>query len=445
MSTPVAAVLAVIAVSLATSCRPSHSSEVSSSTGAGGVALPEDAEAGPPAVSRKIDLHFYLDSSGSMKDFLTAAKPGLHNYFEKVLNQAGNVLSESWDANVTFWRFGEGEPRPLDEEALHRFLTPAAFTDRSTHIEKAIEHNEHGAQEPKGNDRHQVKIILTDLWQNENRAGDLAQRLDEAYLNQEPMAVGVLGVRSAFHGKADLPKADPDSADSMPFYFLVSGRAPDVRFAIKHLVEDLKIADKDHFEIVFARAPASRLVHYLKVDSADKKSAISLYDKLVPGSRDKFPVITNVRHDLTLNMEEPAGEPRVTLGPYIKLSMHPKVTAVAYRKSEEMPDSKAQDQLTVATEVDPRQITVHRSLLDAGTMYRFRIDLVQDWEQPLIDLDAWNLENPQDMVNGRFPEDAGGQRPGRTLSLRHFLNVLRLKMRQHETPVARYYLYLQTN
>ncbi len=407
--------------------------------------LPEDADAGPAPVSRKVDLHFYLDASGSMKNFLTAPKAGQHNYFEKVLNQSGNILSESWDASVTFWRFGEGEPRQLDADGLRKFLSPAAFTDRSTHIEKAIQHNVHGPQEPARADRHPVKVILTDLWQNDNGAGDLAQRLDDAYLNQEPMAVGVLGIRSAFHGKPDLPgRADPDAADSMPFYFLISGMAPDVRFVIKHLVEDLKIADKDYFQIVFARGPADRVVHYLKVSSADKKSGISQDDRLVPGSKDKFPVVTFVRHDLKLNMEETLDQPRVTLGPYIKLSVHPKVTAMVYRKGLGAPDLKAQDELTVSGD-EPRQITIHRTAMEAGAMYRFRIDLMEDWMLPLANLDSWNLESPQDMVNNRFPEDASGTRPGRTLSLRHFLNVLRLKMSQHETPLARYYLYVQTN
>jgi hypothetical protein len=230
----------------------------------------------------------------------------------------------------------------------------------------------------------------------------------------------------------------------MPFYFLISGAAPDVRFAIKHLVEDLRIGDKDYFQIVFARGPAQRLVHSLKVSSADKKSGISLDDRLVPGSKDRFPVLTYVRHDLKLNMEEPADQQRVTMGPFIKLSIQPKVTAVVYRKGQGSPDPKAKDELTMSPN-EPRQIEIHRSAMDAGAMYRFRIDLVEDWMQPLANLDSWNLESPQDMVNNRFPEDASGGRPGRTLSLRHFLNVLRLKMSQHETPLARYYLYVQTN
>jgi hypothetical protein len=414
---------------------------------AGAALLPEAEDSGSQAVSKSIDLHFYLDASGSMKAFLAAPKVGQNNYFTRVLNKAGDILSESWNANVSFWRFGEGDPRPLDSESFSKFLAPSAYTDRSTHIEKAITDKSHAAQEPAGSaDRRQVKVIVTDLWQDKDGAGTLAVLLDNAYLNQEPLAVGVLGVRSVFHGKVDLSghsKPD-DAADSMPFYFLISGQAPDVRFAIKHLVDDLKIADQDHFQIVFTRRPMDHLLHNLAVTSADKKLGITQDDRLVPGARNRFPVLANVRHDLKLNMDEAPDEQRMNLGPHIKLGVHPKVTAMAYRKGESNPDPKAEDQLTVSLNL-PREITIHRSLMEADTMYRFQIDLIGDWEQPLANLDAWNLESAEEMVNDRFPEDAKGSRPGRTLSLRHFLNVLRLKMRQYETPLARYYLYVQTN
>jgi len=404
--------------------------------------LPDKAEAAPAAVSSKIDLHFYLDSSGSMKAFLAPARPGQPNYFTRVLNQAGDILSESWNATVSFWRFGDGEPRKISANSLGEFLSPSAFTDRSTHIEKAIQHDQH-PDESAGAEKHQVKVIVTDLWQDKDGAGTLAVLLDDAYLNKENLAVGVLGVRSAFRGKADLPHSDPEAADSMPFYFLVSGQAADVRFALRHLVEDLKIADKDYFRIVFARHPVERLVHDIDVTPADNKSAYSPDDRQVPGSKGHYPVLTRVRHDLKLNMvEKDAG--RLTLGPHVKLGLHPRVTAIKCCNGEVTPDPGAPEQLTVSMDTDPHQITIHRARMDADAMYRFQIDLMEDWEQPLVDLEPWNLESPQELADGRFPEEKGA-RPGRTLSLRHFLNVLRLKMSQHETPLARYYLYVLTN
>src|SRR5262249_32953229 len=159
--------------------------------------------------------------------------------------------------------------------------------------------------------------------QDKDGAGALAVLLDDAYLNKENLAVGVLGVRSAFHGKADLPHSDPEAADSMPFYFLVAGQAPDVRFALQHLVDDLQIAEKDYFRIVFSRRPVERLVHDLQVESADKKSAVSVDPRRVPGAEGHYPVLVNVRHDLTLNINEIAGERKVSLGRNVKLSLHP--------------------------------------------------------------------------------------------------------------------------
>ncbi len=156
-------------------------------------------------------------------------------------------------------------------------------------------------------------------------------------------------------------------------------------------------------------------------------------------------MLVNVRHDLTLNINEPAGERRVSLGRNVKLSLHPKVTAIQCCNGEVSPDPNAAEQLTVAVDADPREITIHRAKMAANAVYRFQIDLMEDWQHPLENLDDWNLESPQELVNDRFPEDAKGNRPGRTLSLRHFLNVLRLKMSQHETPLVRYYLYVETN
>ena len=88
-------------------------------------------------------------------------------------------------------------------DSIYAFTKPSAFTDQFTHIEKAIGHKAHG-QEPNTG-LPQVKVIVTDWMQNQNEARGLAKLLDDNYLNQEPLAVGVLGVRNAFSGKVDVP------------------------------------------------------------------------------------------------------------------------------------------------------------------------------------------------------------------------------------------------
>jgi len=414
------------------------------------VAIPLPPPDMPAEKSDSIDLHFYLDASASMKGFLANPKAGQTNYFASIVKDAGNILCTAWDGNCTFWRFGDGEPRQLEDNDIYAFTKPSAFTDQYTHIEKAIGHKTHG-QEPNTG-LPQVKVIVTDLMQNQNEARSLAKLLDDNYLNQEPLAVGVLGVRNAFSGKVDVP-ANKQEADSLPFYFLVAGKAKDVRFTIERLVRGFRIAPADHFDIVFTRQMVRHLTQDIEVASTNGGE---LDDRRVPGAGDRhIPVLVNVRKDLTLNVRKrvegkpegakPGGakpeegklEPDyLSSDTHLKLRIHPEVTA--YRPGQTAPDLRARN--AIDPNVETQQITVHRSLLDSDTLYLFQVDLIGDWDQAVSDMDSWDLDSP----DVKFPVDAKGIRQGRTLSLLNFLDVLLLKMSHHQTPLVRYYFYVQT-
>ena len=406
------------------------------------VPLPEDANSAP-AVSQKVDLKFYLDASGSMKNYLGPARPGqTPNYYEQALNKLRPILTQSWEGKFTFWKFGKGEPVLLPDNDLSPFRSPQAYTYPDTYINEAITHNPKSlsAADPEW---HPIRVILTDLYQNEDGAGELARLLDANYLNQEKLAVGVLGIRNAFHGKPDIKGAAADGADSMPIYFLIAGHAPDVYFLIDQLKQNLKLPATDYFQIVFGREPNGQLVRKWQISQADKKK-VTEDDRMVPGAAGKFPVLTYVRRDVTLTIEQPGGG--AGLSPYLQPSIHPKITAMTYRNGKGTDDPKAAEELTLPEQVDPKnlQLTIHRAKMQDKTMYRFRIDLVEGWDKLLTGLEPWSIDSVQELNNGRFPEERG-HRPGKTLSLGFFLNVLRLKMRLHPTPIARYYLYAETN
>lgn len=400
-----------------------------------------------PVKSESIDLHFYLDASASMRGFLASPKTGQKNYFTNILRDAGNVLGAAWDGNFTFWRFGDGEPRQLEDDDIRAFMRGPAFGDQFTHIERAIGHRAHGRAEPRAN-LAQVKVIVTDLMQNGEEARSLAKLLDDNFLNQEPLAVGVLGVRNAFHGKVDVP-ANPQEADSLPFYLLIAGKAPDVRFTIDRLVRGFRIADADYFELVFTRQMVSSLTQEIEIASASG-GGFTLDDRRVQVAKDlHIPVLTNVRKDLTLTvskrMDGKAGEARLEpdyLNSNAHLKLHTRSEVKAFRSGQNDPDSRAKDAVTL--KIDPKsqahQITINRSMLDSKALYLFQIDMIGDWDHAVSSMEQWDLDSP----DVKFPEDAKGFRQGRTLNLMNFLNVLLLKMGHYQTPLVRYCFYVET-
>src|SRR5580658_2208243 len=107
-----------------------------------GGSRPEAAEASPVlndppplSESQEVDLHVYLDSSGSMQYFLTdKPKAGQKNYFASVVKDAGNTLCVDWSGECSLWRFGSGEPRELTGNDIYAFTNRSAFKDQTTHI-----------------------------------------------------------------------------------------------------------------------------------------------------------------------------------------------------------------------------------------------------------------------------------------------------------------------
>jgi hypothetical protein len=426
--------------------------------------LPE-GEPDAAVESPKRDVHFYLDASQSMSSFLSRpgygqkksksgddekkTKPGSDrkNYFNLLLLRGGNIISASGSpATISFWRFGSGEPREIAPEELEKFgENPSSFSDQSTHIERAILHSKHGKGEPDSG-APQTKIIVTDLLQDLGHSGDLAKLLDESYISTN-QAVGVLAVRNPHQGDVELVPGKP--ADSLPFYFLITGPVADVRFAIRLLVHNLPIDSKDHFEMIFARRLGDQLVGRLEVnkngDKNKKFTPITLDEDLVPGATQrKILTLASVRRNLNLDLTltPTSADPY----PHISLESRNQVSWKKFKvKAASGWEVPSQDAVSVSGDGAELQMHIDHSKLEKGTIYLIRIEQLGKWGEvgKLSDLEPWNLESVADVTDDGFPLDAFKNRMGKTLNLSHFLTVIALNAFHEEVPLARYYLYIQ--
>jgi hypothetical protein len=412
--------------------------------------LPEaqDEFAKKPLVkSQSIQVDFYIDSSTPLRGFLVPGKGERPNYFLDVLNKAPDILSETWfETSMKYWRFGAGEPAPV--ASLLAFKNPSQFSDLKTYIEKPIRQ-----QTPHAPGAPQLKIILTDLFQNDNAVGSIAKDLDDRYLKDTSQAVGILGVRSPFSGPMDdLPgKAPATAADSLPFYLLMAGPVADVRVAIRRLVDGIPIAPKDHFEMIFGHRIVDTLSRPLALSPAQARVGFELNPGLVPGARDrKIAVLGNVRHDVTVKLDNFPDPDLMNLGPFIRAAAQPesiKVQAIAFTQTGKpgAPDPQAASAARFLLDGKAKTMTIDRSKLRSGAMYLFQLDLMAE-QASIGPMERWGLESEErDRVvsRGEFDKDENGNRPGKTPNLRHFLNILSLKMFQSDIRLARYYFYVE--
>lgn len=400
----------------------------------------------PLAKSKSLQVNFYVDASVPLRGFLAAAKTGQKNYYSEVLNKAADILSESWDDTaVSFWRFGRSDPAQVD--GLQRFKKPSEYTETKTYIDKAIRHQPRLATE-----RQQLKVILTDLFQDDNAVGTLATELDNRYLKDESLAVGVLAMRSPYLGIIDdLPGMVPaTAADSLPFYLLIAGRTPDVRLAMQRLTEELRVGPADHFKMIYAHRMVDRLTRPLVIAPADAKVGFLLDSGMVPGALDRnIPVLANVRHDVTVKLGEFPHPEIVALGPHVGSAAHKesiRVQATAFRRGQSgVADSKAAAALSFNLTEKTKLMSISRSSLTTDTIYLFQLDLLGERGE-FGNVANWGLESEErDRVvhQKEFDRDEAGNRPGKTPNLRHFLNILSIKMYLSDIPLSRYYFYVE--
>jgi hypothetical protein len=445
------------------------------SRGSGGgnnnMAIPAPA-AETAELSPAIDINVYIDGSGSIKHFLQKPSgstdgPAPPNYFKGLLDKCETSLHNApgaggWrDVNLQFFRFGSGSrPTPIPANGgLQRMSTDLAqFSESNTLIETPIQHTVHNNS---GEPRAELKIIFTDLYQSGSQLEKPADALADKYLHSETGAVAVLAVRSSFNGPVeDLPGTPrggslADAADTMPFYILIAGEAPDVRQAMQALIDgtglrgalDRKLAT----EFFFTRAPQTRSEPPMKFSGAAYSTLSSNYNGTHIQS------ISLTRGVLRATWTDPRdSDPQsVALGDASELV--PTASVVGAGKPLRN-DPAAASAAQPCGGADPLCILLDRAKLTAGTTYVFRFDAVSRRESAALAPDSeqlapWNIEVPDaerisSSAHPQFPPIPGvrvGERPGRTPDLSKFLMALQGQMFHSPVRTASYFLYVQAN
>jgi hypothetical protein len=379
------------------------------------------------------------------------------NYFAELLDKADGVLTGNWpDVTVRFWRFGKGEPQSIPNIRnfyVQRYLALEKrdprfdFSEQETHIDTAVKSNV-----PTKNSRDELKIIVTDLFQDENDIDNLVVELMSLYLNQPEKAISVLGIRNYFFGKIyDLPGNLPEgAADSLPFYILICGKLPDVQHATDLLRERLRTdtALNRTLSIIYSSHPIAESTQPLALDNSANDVSYTVYTNLVAGAAEqKIPQVEISKgKDVELRLKDfPGGEVSKVANPAFKLKSPPKATAQRWdqRQNKYVQDESFQS----AFEVDAARklIAVHSAQLEKKSMYLVTVDL-EAAPGDMSDVNTWALEMedfPHVLSQQKFDEAKDGRHPGKTPNLKHFLKTMTDKVFQTPVPLARYYLYVK--
>jgi len=420
--------------------------------------------------SRNLELDFYIDASRSMLGFRSELANGQVNHFTDVLEKADGILREAWPmATIRYWRFGEGQPR---EVVLRASRENGFFNCNTTHIDTAIQH-----ETTPANGQSQLKIILTDLFQDENDVGLLATQLDTRYLQNEDYAAGILGIRNSFSGNVtDLPGTVPrGGTDSLPFYLLIAGPVEDVQHAMERISNRIGMGSSstNRLDVVFARRLIPNLQQWLTVSALKSPPGFSISRSMIPGAGDRgIGQVGVYRRSVSLNQNMYMAKDNVdrleppALGLVTKLKSTVRMWRASTRKWELAPESIAtlfqikdsrlmfdnpvqgpagdrvpENQLLVGKGV----LTIDARSLPKSSYYLLQYEVMAEEDQ-VPELKAWNLERleaRQAVQNHQFERTKDGSRPGRTPNLRFFMQTIADRTFQSPIVIARYYLYVR--
>lgn len=427
--------------------------------------LPQPAQG---QLSNDLDLDFYVDGSGSMKNFLDAGDGAgekynyLHHFLVGCDSRLWNPPAESgWNGlRPKFWRFG-AHITELPREGVLTKLTdhPNGFTDddgtqvpgfneSKTSIELAVNHTrpDHRAG------AHKLKIIVTDLYETNGANVIPAEGLVKQYL-QNTGAVAIYAIRNPYTGNVeDLPALKGKSlpkgaADTMPFYIIVAGEnAADVYHAQEVLMsgatgEALGRAFEQHraLQLYFSKDPGWRYTNLTsrnldwKVDKAD----LGIGDPAPKPGPNSIPL-------LVLR----GGKVKVTL-PWPQQVLDKTGRSAPDRenlqvrtiiKSGNKPNGDHAARKAVTADFCPGAARAICATIDRGRFpekgtYLVEFQIVATHPSNELDtksdtISKWSIEDDEELDiadrGQKFPKLPGvpGEHPGRTPNLMHFLTSL---------------------
>ena len=410
-------------------------------------------------ISEELAVDLFLDATLSMRGFIL---PEAESRYEQTLQLLERAAQTGWkEAHLTVYRFGSAI-EPIGSSAYLAAGRPKFYEDprffERTLIERVITFPEDSTSNgaPTSGIADRLKVIVTDLFQNDGDVSLLTRNMKEKYLEKN-LAVGVLGIKSEFDGKVydvgtgnyNFEYKSGDAEERFrPFYVLVLGKHLDV----EHFYESLVKSGLDDFPakefVIFSRYLARRLASFEESRIVSTEKIMGVQGLLRPGPRTgRMKQLRLSDREATASLE---AKLRSSLMKHVVGAqsgpLEPKITAW-----------KVRDDRLEESDVAGRAFSVERSELEKDGLgikvklsslglpgdgvYCFKIVLrprgyempgwVSAWDMPRREIEKWRQR----------PADFGG---GTTYNLEPFLTDLwDTIVRLHSPKLGELYCYVQ--
>jgi hypothetical protein len=403
-----------------------------------------------------LHVDIFLDATLSMQGFVN---PGTSTYYAQLLPLLESAVTSGWsDQNIRFFKFGTQTPEIRIRQEFLRAGLPIFYTYeegfKETSVDKVIDFENANTNE------NRLKVIVTDLFQNDSDVNLLTKKLKEQYIAKN-LAVGILGVKSQFNGtvydvgierdKFDYSSNDKTTESLRPFYVLILGKHSN----IAHYYERLRLSGLKEFNteknfIIFSQY----LVHPIssfegaKIESSHN---ITLINELFePGKEDNRVKQFRVKSD----DKEAAFNAKVKYNPLLNTvdfnikDLIVEVTGMKYQGDKFAASDKANNSIIVKpVSLANLELALDFKLLVSNLqgkgIYSFEIALhpkpesysmpkwISEWDMDIGKIDDWRKEKKQFKGNT-------------TLNLSRFINDLwQTTVQVHKHKIARLYCYIK--
>ncbi len=400
-------------------------------------------------VSENITAEVFYDASYSMYGYVT----GENSYYIKMLQILSRAYYSGWpDGKIVYNKFGTQISQISRQEAMEAskkaFYFDKAFT-QDTHIENVI-------LKAKEKD---LTIIVTDLFQKDADVNLLIEKLNEKFLSKN-LAVGLLGIKSEFHGKVcdvgiqglnfKYSTVGKKTKDYRPFFVLLLGSYNDVAHYYKKLCANgLELFPEKNF-IIFSSHLVEQLASFknsLLVDIAKLKEVTTILGPRVRNKHIKQFLIQGNPVKSYFISQVP-----LKLLPY-GVGFEPtqfeiEVNAWLCSKNELIPNETAPNGLDIrepvvsGTQLNFRAEVSPANFPGNGT-YCFEIILKPTFTAYSIPkwVSQWNM-NLNDV--GQWKQSPVTFKGATTLNLESFLNnIWQIIYQRYKPIIARMYIYIQ--
>ena len=412
-------------------------------------------------VSTQLQVNIFLDPTLSMQGFVN---PGTSTYYAQTLPILESAVISGWaNASTKFYTFSDKNSEIKDRGYLKANL-PDLYKIKddkdkfvSTFIDKAITHSDENAEQNVN--KNNLKIIVTDLFQNDSDVNLLTKKLKEHYIVKN-LAVGILGVKSQFNGTVydvginrysfGYIINNQNPASFRPFYVLILGKHADVM----HYYERLKNGGLNGFNteknfVIFSPYLTAPLSSFegAKIHNTSKLSPVGSLLKgdvkdnrikqfQIKGGAEKASFNVTLKYNRlpeTMEFNPNKVESKITIIESIKGN---KIVGREDNNLEVKPVSLGNEGLTLAFELVAAKLIINkiypyeivlRPLSNAYSMPQW----ISEWDMDINRIEEWR-QRPNNF-NGAV-----------TINLKHFLTeVWQATVEVHHPTIAKLYCYVK--